>query len=43
VGVIVPLLLAAPYLRREHENRNRARMPGRNPSPSLDRPVKEGL
>jgi MFS family permease len=42
VGVIVPLLLAAPYLRREHEDRNRAE-PGRIPSPSLDRLVKEGL
>jgi MFS family permease len=42
VGVIVPLLLAAPYLRREHEDRNRAE-PGSIPSPSLDRLVKEGL
>ena len=43
VGVIVPLLLAAPYLRREHKDRNPAKMPGRDSSPSLDRPVKEGL
>jgi MFS family permease len=43
VGVIVPLLLAAPHLRREHENRIRAEVPGRIPPPSLDRPVKESL
>jgi hypothetical protein len=43
VGVIVPLLLAAPHLRREHEYRNRAEMPGRIPSASLERLAKEGL
>jgi hypothetical protein len=43
VGVIVPLLVAAPHLRREHENRVRAEVPSRIPSPSLDRPLKEGL
>lgn len=43
VGVILPLLAAAPYLRREHEHRGRADEPNRTFSPSLDRPVKEGL
>jgi len=43
VGVIVPLLVAAPHLRREHENRVRAEVPSRIPSPSLDRPLKEWL
>jgi MFS family permease len=43
VGVIVPLLLAAPHLWREHEDRNRAAMPGRIASPSLERLAKEGL
>jgi hypothetical protein len=43
VGVIVPLFLAAPHLRREHENRIHAEVGSRIPQPSLDRPLKEGL
>jgi hypothetical protein len=41
VGVIVPLLLAAPYLRREHESRQRGESVAR--APSLAEPLKEGL
>ena len=41
VGVIVPLLLAAPYLRREHEVRRHAETGAR--SPSLAQTLKESL
>jgi MFS family permease len=43
VGVIVPLLLAAPHLRHEHESRVRAEVSSRIPPPSIDRPLREGL
>ncbi len=43
VGVIVPLVLAAPPLRREYESRMLAEVPSRIPAPSLDRPLKAGL
>jgi MFS family permease len=40
VAVVVPLLLAAPYLRREHQNRVRTE-PSSVASHSLDRPLEE--
>jgi predicted MFS family arabinose efflux permease len=40
VGVIVPLLLAAPYLRREHEVRKRGESVS---APSLAHPIEESL
>ena len=42
VGVIVPLMAAAPFLRREHEQRVRAPEPERVPV-SFDRSIKESL
>lgn len=41
VGVIVPLLAAAPYLRREQEHSAREDQRNRASSPSLDRPLKD--
>jgi predicted MFS family arabinose efflux permease len=43
VGVIVPLLLAAPYLRRESEDRTRAEIRSRIPSRSPTQPIEESL
>ena len=43
VGVIVPLLLAAPYLRRESEDRIRTELRSRIPTQRQVQPLEEGL